>query len=121
MSDLYIGTDIVDVQRIKTSIDNHSAKFINKVFSPEEQDYCNSKSSPEIHYAGRFAAKEAIIKAIKSSGFDHTLSLKDIKIINHSDGAPFVVLNFDYKGDVKVSISHTEMYAVAFAIAKVYP
>ena len=121
MSDLYIGTDIVDVERIKASIDNYSAKFVNKVFSLEEQEYCNSKSKPEIHYSGKFAAKEAIIKAIKSSGFDHALSLKDIKIINHSDGAPFVVLNFDYKGDVKVSISHTEMNAVAFAIAKVYP
>ena len=121
MSDLYIGTDIVDVERIKASIDNYSAKFVNKVFSLEEQEYCNSKSIPEIHYSGKFAAKEAIIKAIKSSGFDQLFSLKDIKIINHSDGAPFVVLNFDYKGDVKVSISHTEMNAVAFAIAKVYP
>ena len=119
MSDLYIGTDIVDVQRIKTSIDNHSAKFINKVFSPEEQDYCNSKSSPEIHYAGRFAAKEAIIKAIKSSGFDRPFGMKNIVIINYSGGSPYVKLDFKYKGDIKVSISHTQAHAVAFAILKI--
>ena len=80
MSDLYIGTDIVDVERIKASIDNYSAKFKNKVFSREEQEYSNSKSNPEIHYSGRFAAKEAVIKAIKSSGCDQAFSLKDIKL-----------------------------------------
>ena len=121
MSELYIGTDIVDVQRIKASIDNYSARFLNKVFSQEEQEYCNSKSNPEIHYSGRFAAKEAIIKAIKSSGFDQVLSLKDIKVINHSDGSPFVELEFDYKGNLKVSISHTQTHAVAFAILKMNP
>ena len=121
MSDLYIGTDIVDVKRIKTSIDNYSAKFLNKVFSLEEQDYCNSKSNPEIHYSGRFAAKEAIIKAIKSSGFDQELSFKNIKIINHSDGSPYVKLDFKYKGDIKVSISHTQTHAIAVAILKFNP
>ena len=119
MSDLYIGTDIVDVERIKASIDNYSSKFINKVFSQEEQGYCNSKSNPEIHYSGRFAAKEAIIKAIKSSGFDQAFSFKNIKIINHSDGSPYVKLDFNYKGEIKVSISHTQTHAVAFAIIKI--
>ena len=119
MTEIYIGTDIIDVERIKTSIDNYSAKFVNKVFSIEEQEYCNSKSKPEIHYSGRFAAKEAIIKAIKSSGFDQALSMKNIKIINHSDGSPYVKLDFKFKGDIKVSISHTQTHAVAFAILKI--
>ena len=119
MSDLYIGTDIVDVQRIKTSIGNYSTKFVNKVFSLEEQEYCNSKPNPEIHYSGRFAAKEAIIKAIKSSGFDQEFSFKNIKIINHSDGSPYVKLDFKFKGDIKVSISHTQTHAVEFSILKI--
>ena len=119
MSDLYIGTDIVDVERIKASLDNYSAKFVNKVFNSEEQEYCNSKSNPEIHYSGRFAAKEAIIKAIKSSGFDQEFSFKNIKIINHLDGSPYVKLDFKYKVDIKVSISHTQTHAVAFAILKI--
>ena len=119
MFDLYIGTDIVDVQRIRTSIDNYSSKFVNKVFSIEEQEYCNSKSNPEIHYAGKFAAKEAIIKAIKSSGLYPGFSLKNIIIINRSDGSPHVKLDFKYKGDIKVSISHTQTHAIAFAILKI--
>ena len=119
MSDLYIGTDIIDVERIKASIDNYSAKFINKVFSLEEQEYCSMKSNPEIHYSGRFAAKEAVIKAIKSSGFDQKFSMKDIKIKNHSDGSPYVELDFNYEEDIKVSISHTQTHAVAFAILKI--
>ena len=116
MSDFYIGTDIVDVKRIRASIENYSAKFVNKIFSLEEQEYCNSKSNPEIHYSGRFAAKEAIIKAIKSSGFDQEFSFNNIKIINYSDGSPYVKLDFKFKGDIKVSISHTQKHAVAFAI-----
>ena len=119
MFDLYIGTDIVDVQRIRTSIDNYSSKFVNKVFSTEEQEYCNSKSNPEIHYAGKFAAKEAIIKAIKSSGLYQGFSLKNIIIINRSDGSPYVKLDFSYEGDMKISISHTQTHAIAFAILKI--
>ncbi len=119
MSDLYIGTDIVDVERIKASIDNYQTRFINRVFSIEEQEYCNSKSIPEMHYAGRFAAKEAIIKALKSGGFTQLFNLNDIKIINCSDGSPHVELGFDYKGEIKVSISHTQTHAVAFAISKI--
>ena len=121
MSELYIGTDIVDVERIKASIDNYQTRFINRVFSIEEQEYCNMKSNPEIHYSGRFAAKEAVIKAIKSSGFDQAFSLKEIKIINHLDGSPYVELDFDYKGDINVSISHTQTHAIAFAILKFNP
>ena len=121
MSDLYIGTDIVDVERIKASIDNYPARFVNKVFSKEEQGYCNSKSKPEIHYSGRFAAKEAITKAIKSSGFEQAFTLKNIKIINHSDSSPYVKLDFNYQGEIKVSISHTQTHAVAFAILKINP
>ena len=119
MSDLYIGTDIVDVERIKASIDNYQTRFINRVFSIEEQEYCNSKSIPEMHYAGRFAAKEAIIKALKSGGFTQLFNLNDIKIINCSDCSPHVELGFDFKGEIKVSISHTQTHAVAFAISKI--
>ena len=121
MSDLFIGTDIIDVERIKRTIVNYKVKFVNRVYSIEEQDYCNSKSNPEIHYAGRFAAKEAIFKAIKSCGFKQSFNFKDIKIINQLDGSPYVVLGFDFEGDLKVSISHTQFHAVAFALLKINP
>ena len=119
MTEIFIGTDIVEVKRIKHLINRYKSKFLTKIFFITEQEYCNSRSIPEIHYAGRFAAKEAIIKAIKSSGFDQTFSLKDIKIINYSDGSPHVELDFEYKGDIKVSISHTQTHAVAFALSKI--
>ena len=69
MSELYIGTDLVDIDWIKISIEKYQIKFLDRVYSEEEQEYSQSKSNPAIHYAGRFAAKEAVIKSIKSNIF----------------------------------------------------
>ena len=118
MSDLYIGTDLVDIDRIDSSIEKYQYKFLNKIFSIKEQDYCQSKSKPSIHYAGKFAAKEAVIKSIKSSGYDKPIEFKSIIILNNVDGSPYCTLDLSFKGSVKVSISHTENHAVAFAIAE---
>ena len=118
MSELYIGTDLVDIDRIKISIEKYQIKFLNRVFSTEEQEYCQSKSNPAIHYAGRFAAKEAVIKSIKSSGFDHPIALRSIRIINNADGSPYVDIDIKFNGLVKVSISHTETHAIAFALSE---
>jgi len=118
LSELYIGTDLVDIDRIKISIEKYQIKFLNRVFSTEEQEYCQSKSNPAIHYAGRFAAKEAVIKSIKSSGFDQPIDLRNIRIINNADGSPYVNLDLEYNGSVKVSISHTETHAIAFALSE---
>ena len=67
MSNYFPGIDIVDVARIKNSIENYKGKFLNKIFSEEEQSYCFSKANPYIHFAGKFAAKEAVIKSLLSS------------------------------------------------------
>ncbi len=118
MSELYIGTDLVDIDRIQSSIEKYQTKFLNKVFSIKEQQYCQSKSRPSIHYAGKFAAKEAVIKSIKSSGYIDPIELNTITILNNPDGSPYVVLDLLFKGNVKVSISHTETHAIAFALAE---
>ena len=118
MSELYIGTDLVDIDRIQLSIEKYKTKFLDRVFSIEEQEYCQSKTNPPIHFAGRFAAKEAVIKSIKSSGYTYPIKLNSIKIISNSDGSPYVVLDQFFKGTVKVSISHTETHAIAFALAE---
>ena len=118
MSELYIGTDIVDIDRIKLSIEKYQDKFLDKIFSIKEQDYCQSKSIPSIHYAGKFAAKEAVVKSIKSSGYDKPIEFKSIIILNNSDGSPYCILDLSFKGSVKISISHTEKHAIAFAIAE---
>ena len=63
MSEIFIGTDIIEVIRINDSIKNYGKRFLNRIFTESEQRYCNSCSQPSIHFAGRFAAKEAVKKA----------------------------------------------------------
>ena len=118
MSELYIGTDLVDIDRIESSIGKYRTKFLDRVFSKKEQEYCESKSKPAVHFAGRFAAKEAIFKSIKSSGYTQPIELNSITILNNSDGSPYVVMDIPFKGTVKVSISHTETHAIAFALTE---
>jgi holo-[acyl-carrier protein] synthase len=62
--DIFIGTDIVDVSRIRQLIDDHPDRFIERTYTDKEQSYCAGKSDPSVHYSGRFAAKEAIKKAL---------------------------------------------------------
>ena len=114
--EIYIGTDIVEVQRINKSLDKLGRKFLDRIFTTSEQNYCDEKASPSIHYSGRFAAKESIVKALKSSGYDRTLMFKNIEILTSASGAPLVSLKFDILGECKVSISHTDNYATAMAV-----
>ena len=116
LPNFFIGTDIVEVDRINKLIKRTDKLFKNKVFTALEQSYCESKPSPSIHYAGRFAAKESIIKAVKSSGYNKPIPFKDIEILPSNSGAPIVDLHFIFKGETKVSISHTESHAIASAL-----
>ena len=114
--DIFIGTDIVEVSRIDSSISTSGKRFLNRIYTDLEQKYCDSKSNPSIHYAGRFAAKEAVMKALKSSGHNKPIPFTSIDVQSKSNGEPVVILNFDYKGKCKVSISHTGNHAIASAI-----
>ena len=116
LPNFFIGTDIVEVDRINKLLSRSGELFKNRVFSTLEQKYCDSKSSPSIHYAGRFAAKESIIKAVKSSGYKNPITFKDIEISPSYSGAPIVDLYFVLKGECKVTISHTESHAIASAL-----
>ena len=116
LPNFFIGTDIVEVDRINKLLLRPGELFKNRVFSDLEQKYCDSKSSPSIHYAGRFAAKESIIKAVKSSGYKNPISFKKIEILPSDSGAPVVDLQFVLEGECKVSISHTESHATASAL-----
>ena len=116
LPNIFIGTDIVEVDRINKLLLKSAELFKNRVFTTLEQKYCDSKSSPSIHYAGRFAAKESIIKAVKSSGYKNPIPFKDIEILPSDSGAPLVSLHFILKCECKVSISHTESYATASAM-----
>ena len=115
-SDIFLGNDLVEVSRILSSIDKIGQRFIDRIYTQHEQDYCKSKSRPEIHYAGRFAAKEAVMKALKSSGFKQPTPFNSIEIRSGDDGQPIVELDFPCKGQFRVSISHTNDHAIASAI-----
>ena len=114
--DIFLGTDIIEVNRIKTSISAIGQRFVNRIFTSDEQNYCLSKRRPEIHFAGRFAAKESVMKALISSGYNRSIPFKTIEIIPSKNGSPEVNLGLLFEGKIKLSISHTENYAIASAI-----
>ena len=112
------GTDIIEVDRVRTSIENVGEKFLKKVFTDNEIRYCESKKAQKYqHYAGRFAAKEAVFKAISRQLEDkYSVCWKDIEVENDSQGRPSVNLfNVDMKKieNIDISISHCKSYATA--------
>ncbi|HBN44842.1 MAG TPA: holo-ACP synthase [Candidatus Marinimicrobia bacterium] len=116
--EIYIGTDIVTVSRIRDLIATHPERFIQRTYTDQEQSYCVGKADPVIHYAGRFAAKEAIKKALMTSGIKEPISWVEMEVIADHDGAPIVNLQGGkFSGlDCKVSISHTKDIAIASAV-----
>jgi len=119
-----IGIDVVEVERISAAIDRHGEVFLNKIFTPNEREYCDSKKTPAQHYAARFAAKEAVSKAF-GTGIGGNAGLHDLEVIQDSNGAPKLHLSgaadaFAQKhgiSDIQISLTHTEHYAAANAIA----
>ena len=118
MPEYFIGTDIVAVSRIQNIIHKHSDRFKKHTFTENEKKYCDLKPNPAIHYAGRFAAKEAIKKALYSSKIINSIDFVDIEILNSDSGVPKVQLSHHKLNNfhVKISISHIEEYAIAFAL-----
>jgi holo-[acyl-carrier protein] synthase len=117
------GVDIVETARIQDSLDKFGERFLNRCFWPGEVAYCNGMKFPALHFAARFAAKEAISKAF-GTGIGHHLGWKDMEIRKRDSGEPYVVLH--NKGEelaktrgvteVLVSLSHSKDYAVAQAV-----
>ena len=117
INNLFIGTDIVEIERIKNSIDKYGLKFIEKIYTPREIKYCQNKKNCYPHFAGRFAAKESVKKAIFSSKIINQIDFKSIEILNDSHGVPVVSMNEALKiKNSQISISHEKKYAVAFAL-----
>lgn len=115
-----IGTDIIEVERIRQSIERHGQHFLNRLFTHKEQDYCYKFKDPAPHFAGRFAGKEAIAKAL-GTGFGAELAWLDIEITVDSKGKPEVYFSAEAKQKfhnphVHLSISHAESHAVAMAV-----
>ncbi len=107
------GIDIVEIPRIRSAVETWGDRFLTRILNPEEISYAKAHAVPYPHYAGRFAAKEAIYKALG----DKTLSWKDITVINAPDGKPVCRINRSIPGQiVHLSISHSKFYAVASAV-----
>ena len=116
-----LGIDIIEIDRIKDSVDRYGDHFLNKIYTETELNYCLSKSSKYQHLAARFAAKEAVFKAL-TTGWDENVGWQDIEIYNEPNGMPLVKLkgkleNFlaDDKS-LKISMSHSRDYVTCVAI-----
>ena len=117
-----IGTDIIEISRIKKSIEDTDNKFIERVYTNKEIEYCESRKSQKYqHYAVRFAGKEAVFKAISSTLKNKfEIDWKDIEILNDSSGRPYVNIlksKISEKINIDISLSHCKEYAVANVIA----
>jgi holo-[acyl-carrier protein] synthase len=119
-----IGTDIIECLRIAKMIDRHGEMFISRVYTKHEIRYCQSRKQATQHFAGRWAAKEAILKAL-GTGWRKGISWRDIEVRNEPGGKPIVGLRGGARDvvaqlgirEMLISISHCRSHATAYAIA----
>ena len=107
-----IGIDIEEIDRIQRAHKKWGERFLERVYTKKEVEYCFIKQNPYPSLCGRFCAKEAVIKVTSDS-----LSFKEIEIINDKKGKPVVFIN-GKKSDIKISLSHSKKYAAAVAVAQ---
>jgi holo-[acyl-carrier protein] synthase len=118
------GIDLVDFPRIEEMIERHGQRFLDRVFTAAEQAYAEANKNGAEKLAGRFAAKEAILK-LMGTGWRGKIAWTDIEIINNPTGQPEVTLRGEVKKiaeklaikHVSVSITHTANFAIASAVA----
>jgi holo-[acyl-carrier protein] synthase len=125
MQDIANGVDLIELSRIEKLLISHGSRFLNRVFTKTEQDYANkNKSLKTEKLAGRFAAKESVLKLI-GTGWRGKIAWTDIEIVNDFFGKPIVNLSGEVKkladetglGEIKLSITHTKEFAIASAVA----
>lgn len=116
-----VGIDIIEIDRIQDSVDKYGDRFLDKIYTKSELEYCLGKSSKYQHLAARFAAKEAVYKAL-TTGWHEVATWQDIEISNEPNGMPIVTLKGKLKDflsadkSLKISISHSRDYVTCMAI-----
>lgn len=118
-----LGVDIVEIERMRAIL-KRSPAFVRRAFSEDERAYCDSTAAPEFHYATRFAAKEAVLKAL-GTGFSQGVGIRDVEVVLDSKGKPRVALHgraleISKEAHIKefpLSLSYTHKEAVACAMA----
>lgn len=124
MNALGLGVDIVEIARFATAMERQGQALLDRCFLPAEQQYCSARKDSARYYAARFAAKEAVSKAL-GTGIGEHVGWLDMEVRHRASGAPFIVLHGTGARtatrlgirEVLLSISHSEHYAVANAIA----
>lgn len=124
MNVLGIGTDIIECLRIAQMIERHGELFLTRVYTPREIEYCSARKAATQHYAGRWAAKEAVLKAL-GTGWSRGISWTDVEVRNEGGGAPRIALAGGARAacerqgiaNMLITISHCRSHATAFAIA----
>ncbi len=127
-----IGTDIVEISRIKDAVEKWGERFLKKIFTESEISYCYKKRDPFPHLAVRFAAKEAVVKTLSTS--EHKAqsteqglkfaNLKNIEVLNQPTGKPFINLlgdlkaSFPYKFIIHLTLTHERNYAIATVVVE---
>ncbi len=114
-----LGVDLIEVGRIRKALDRWGERFIRRVFTAEEKRYSLRKAFPEQSFAARFAAKEAVLKAL-GTGLSGGIGWTQVEIVNNKNGKPEVKLGKKITariGEKKIliSLSHTKEFAIAFA------
>ena len=119
-----IGIDVVEVDRIASAIERLGEPFLAKLFTTRERDYCEAQKKSALHYAARFAAKEAVSKAL-GTGIGGQAGWLDLEITRDPSGAPKLILQGNAAEfakqhgitEIQISLTHARDYAAANAIA----
>ncbi len=115
-----IGVDIIEIARIRSSIQSTGEVFLSKVFTDAEIAYCSARPNADQHYAARFAAKEAVSKAL-ATGWSGVFRWKDVEVTNAPSGQPLVTLHGALQESLAgarllLSLSHSDSHVVAVAV-----
>src|SRR5262249_5828589 len=124
MTVIGIGTDIIECLRVAKMIERHGELFLTRVYTSHEIEYCTARKAATQHYAGRFAAQEAVLKAL-GTGWTRGIHWRDIEVRNEMGGRPKIALGGAARelaaklgiAEMYISISHCRTHATAYALA----
>ena len=118
-----LGADVVEIRRIRQALKHQGERFIRRIFTAAEQEFCEARRDPAPHYAVRFAAKEALLKAL-GTGWAKGLSWQDVEVVRREQDAPILVLSHAAEKQsrelgtrsIHLSLSHSDDSALAVVI-----
>jgi len=117
MNNINLGVDIVLVDRINKILNSErKSRFLSKIFSRSEISDSKNRQNQSEYFSGRFAAKEAIKKALSSYNETNMLSFKSLEILNSENGKPYVLIGSERQANINISIAHDGNYAIAFCV-----